>query len=269
MYSQPIERHHPACVVILVDQSHSMIDSVAGSDVSKCDALAAAVNRLLRNLVLQCQRGDQIRDYFHIGLIGYGGTALPAWGGALEGQHLVPISTVADHPVRMRIDAISDAQYEEPVWLEPLANGGTPMMAAIDMAGHLVVDWANEHMDCFPPIVINVSDGEATDGDPRPIAAQLREIHTDDGALLFFNVNISSEPGPAVEYPSSPQGLPDEYARMLFEMSSELTPFMVAVARGMGLAINPGARGFVFNADDSRLGEFLDVGTRVSRVADR
>lgn len=272
MYSQPIDRHHPGCIVLLVDQSASMGDAMGGSTHAKSVMLAQAVNRLIANLVLQCQRGDEIRDYYQLGLIGYGGHVGPGWGGVLAGQHLVPISVVADHELRMVTDVLPgspDVSIDLPVWLEPQAEGGTPMTAAIDMAGAIVVEWANENPGSFPPIVVNVSDGEATDGDPRPIAAQLRDIHTNDGDLLLFNVNLSADAAPSIEYPSSPQRLPNDYAKTLFEMSSPLTPFMLAVARGMGWSVSDGARGFVFNADAARLSEFLDVGTRVSRVSDR
>jgi hypothetical protein len=275
MYSQPIDRHHPGCIVMLVDQSGSMLDPMGGSTQPKSVMLAQAVNRLIANLVLQCQRGEEIRDYYKLGLIGYGGEARdvgPAWGGALAGQHLIPISVVADHELRMVSDVMPgspEVSIDLPVWLEPRASGGTPMSAAIDMAGAMLVEWANENLDSFPPIVVNVSDGEATDRDPRQMASQLRGIHTNDGELLFFNVNLSADTAPSIEYPSSPQHLPNEYAKTLFEMSSPLTPFMLAVARGMGWKGEDGARGFVFNADAARLSEFLDVGTRVSRVTDR
>jgi len=272
MYTQPIDRHHPGCILLLVDQSASMQDGFAGTGQTKANSLALAVNRLLRNLVLQCQRGEQVRDYYHIGIIGYGREIGPALGGSLQGQQLVPISLLADYPLRMTTDAMPgspDLRVELPVWIDPKADGGTPMTAAIDLAGSLVVDWANKHLDSFPPIVVNVSDGEATDGDPRSMAAQLREIRTTDGNLLLFNVNLSSEALTAIEYPNSPNRLPNAYAVGLFEMSSELTPYMMAVARGMDLPVNVGARGFVFNADAAKLSEFLDVGTRVSRVPDR
>ena len=86
--------------------------------------------------------------------------------------------------------------------------------------------------------MINISDGAATDGDPRPIAAQLQDIRTSDGNLLLFNVNLSGETVTPIEYPNSPAGLPNPYAVGLFEMSSELTPYMLAVARGMDLPVS-------------------------------
>jgi hypothetical protein len=274
MYTQPIDRAHPGCIAILVDQSGSMQEPFAGGSQSKADALAEAVNRLLRNLVIQCQRGDDIRDYYELALIGYGATVGTAWGGALQGQNLVPIQQVADFPLRLEPDRFPDKaevslDIPVPIWLEPIAGQATPMTQAIDLAGAILVDWANAHFDSFPPIVINISDGAATDGDPRSIAANLRDIHTRDGKLLFFNVNLSASATTPVQYPNSPQGLVDSYAKTLFEMSSELTPYMLAVARGMGIHVGEGARGYVFNADSSALSEFLDVGTRISLVADR
>jgi hypothetical protein len=274
MHSQPIDRAHPGCIAILVDQSGSMDEPFAGGSQTKAEALAEAVNRLLRNLVLQCQRGEEIRDYYQLALVGYGNTVGTAWAGALKGQNLVPITQVADFPLRLESDRFPgepevSLDIPIPIWLEPNAGGGTPMTQAIDLAGAIVVDWANANFDSFPPIVINISDGAATDGDPRSIAASLRDIHTRDGNLLFFNVNLSSSAATPVQYPSSPQGLPDSYARTLFEMSSELTPYMLAVARGMGFEVGDGAHGFVLNADGSALSDFLNVGTQVSQVADR
>jgi hypothetical protein len=272
MYSQPIDRHHPGCILLLLDQSGSMQEPFAASDQTKAVALAQAVNRLIRNLVLQCQRGEQVRDYYHLGVIGYGETTGPAFGGDLAGQQLVPISVAADYPLRLATDRLPgnpEVSVQLPVWVDPKGNAGTPMSAAIDLAGSILVDWANDHLDSFPPIVVNVSDGAATDGDPRGITEQLREVHTVDGNLLMFNVNLSAEALAPIEYPNSPVGLPNPYAVGLFEMSSELTPYMMAVARGMDLPVAEGARGFVYNADAAKLSEFLDVGTRVSQVPDR
>jgi hypothetical protein len=272
MYTQPIDRHHPGCILLLVDQSASMEDAFAAGEQSKATALSLAVNRLLRNLVLQCQRGEEVRDYYHVGVLGYGAAIGPILGGGLTGQQLVPIGLLADYPLRVAPDALPgspDISVPLPIWIESRAEGGTPMSAAIDLAGSLLVDWANEHLDSFPPIVVNISDGASTDGDPRPMAGYLRDIKTTDGNLLLFNVNLSDEPLTPIEYPSSMVGLPNPYARALFDMSSPLTPYMMAVARGMSIPVQDGARGFVFNADAAKLSEFLDVGTKVSQVTDR
>jgi hypothetical protein len=269
MYDQQIDRQHPGCIVFLIDQSASMMEPFAGTQESKSTALARAVNDLIRNLVLQCQRGEDIRDYYQLGIIGYGQTIGPAFGGALKGQQLVQISKIADYPLRMATESMPgspELRIDRPVWVDPVSQGRTPMTAAIDLAGAFLVDWANSHQSSHPPIVLNFSDGEATDGDPRPISAQLRQISTAEGKLLLFNVNLSTSVAAPIEYPNSPAGLPGAYAASLFEMSSPLTPVMMTAAQGLGLPIRQGARGFVYNADSTKLSEFLDVGTRVSLV---
>ncbi len=275
MYTQPIDRNHPGCILFLLDQSASMDEPFGGTGRAKATELAKAVNRLIRNLVLQCQRGNEVRNYYEIGIVGYGQTVGTTLGGRLAGQQLVPISVIADYPLRMVTDSLPgrpEVRIELPLWVDPVANGGTPMTAGIDLAGSFLVDWANHHLSSFPPIVINISDGAATDGDPRPIAAPVAgQIRTSDGNLLLFNVNLSGETVTPIEYPEQCRtDLPNSYAAGgSFEMSSELTPYMLAVARGMDLPVSAGARGFMFNADSAKLSEFLDVGTRVSQVADR
>ena len=77
MYTQPIDRNHPGCILFLLDQSASMEEPFSGTGRSKAAELAKAVNRLIRNLVLQCQRGNEVRNYYEIGIVGYGQTVGP------------------------------------------------------------------------------------------------------------------------------------------------------------------------------------------------
>jgi len=246
-----------------------MNESFVGTSTSKAAASARAINLFLRNLVLQCQRGNEIRDYYQVGIVGYGDTVGPAFRGDLIGQKLVRISMIADYPARMITEPLEgnpNLLIDRPIWVDGKANGGTPMKAGIDLAGSILVDWANRHLNSFPPIVINISGGAATGGDPRLIASQLRDIRTRDGNLLFFNAGLQNDSLPPIEFPNSSRSLQGRYANGLFEMSSELTPYMIAFARGADLPVRHGSRGFVFNADAEKLAELLQVGTRVSTV---
>ena len=118
------------------------------------------------------------------------------------------------------------------------------------------------HPDAFPPIVINITDGEATDGDPRPPAEALRTLATTDGNILLFNMHLSSRSGTPILYPESETGLPDEFARQLFQMSSLLPAAIQEEARKAGYTIGPQSRGFVFNVEIVEMIQFLDLGTR-------
>src|SRR5579862_8560987 len=110
-YSAEISRSNPSCFLFLIDQSGSMQDSidaasVAGSDGparggdgpaptsgrTKAQGVADAINRLLQNLVIKCAKSEGVRDYYHVGVLGYGAKVGSAFGGALAGRALVPIS---------------------------------------------------------------------------------------------------------------------------------------------------------------------------------
>ena len=79
----------------------------------------------------------------------------------------------------------------------------------------------------------------------------------------MFNCHLSSKHGPKVLFPSSEEGLPDEFARRLFAMSSTLPEGLLAVAQREGFGVEANARGFVFNGDLVDVIRFLDIGTRV------
>jgi hypothetical protein len=274
-YTAEISRTNPTCILFLIDQSTSMAGSFGGQPGrTKAEGVADAINRLLQNLALKCAKSDGIRDYFHVGVIGYDATVQPALGGPLAGRRLVPVSTLANNPLRVeqRTRKIEDGagglieqSFKFPVWFEPVAHGNTPMCEALDLARQTVDDFIARAPTCFPPLVINITDGKANDGDPRTPAAALRALATTDGSVLLLNAHLSSTPGPAVLFPAREEDLGDAYARLVFRMSSSLPPRLLEAARGDGFRLAAGARGFVFNADLVAVIRFLDIGTRVAQ----
>ena len=142
-------------------------------------------------------------------------------------------------------------------------DGKTPMVATLKIAAEIAMSFIVDHLECYPPIIIHLTDGEAADGDPEPAAATLRQLSSADGNVLLFNAHLSSRKKPAIEFPDSSIALPDDMARRLFRMSSVLPPPMQATARETGLPISTETRGFVFNADMVSMIRFLDIGTRV------
>ena len=69
---------------------------------------------------------------------------------------------------------------------------------------------------------------------------------------------------PPISFPDSDAGLPNQYAKLLFNMSSTLPEHMRSYAQQQGVAVSEGTRGFVFNADMTSIVQFLDIGTRAS-----
>ena len=276
-YMAQITSNNPACILFLIDQSASMADSFCAreSNTSKADAVADAINNLLRNLTIKCAKGEGIRDYYEVGVIGYGSSVGSAFKGELAGQGFVPISQVANNPFRVeeRIKKIDDGagglvdqKVRFPVWFESSAGGGRPMCQALNLARGSLTDWLNQHPSSFPPIVINITDGESNDGDPTSEAEAIRDLSSDDGNVLLFNLHLSSQHTKSVEFPDSVENLTDKNAKRLFRMSSLLPDFLQDFYRQEDYSVSKKTRGFVFNADIFSVIRFLDIGTRPSSV---
>jgi uncharacterized protein YegL len=275
-YSAEISRTNPSAFLFLIDQSGSMEDGWAGEPgKQKADGLATIINRLLQNLVLKCAKSEGVRDYYHIGVIGYGGAVGPAFGGALAGKELAPISAIANLPARIEertrktddgAGGLIEQSIKFPVWFDPIAKGGTPMCAALTQARKVLTGWLADHPSGFPPIVINITDGESTDGDPSAAAAALRDLQTDDGKVILFNLHLSSQNATPVQFPDDDAALPDKWAKLLFSLSSPLPPFMRSIAGQEGFNVGDAARGFAFNADMVTVIQFLDIGTRPNNL---
>jgi hypothetical protein len=276
-YQAEISRVNPSCFLFLIDQSGSMADPFGAGEIAKrkADGVADAINKLLQNLVIKCAKAEGIRDYFHVGVIGYGARLGPAFGGALAGRDLIPINEVANMPVRIeerakKVDdgagGLVDQSVKFPVWFEAVANGGTPMCQALTMAKSILQNWLAQHPDCFPPVAINITDGEATDGNPLSLAQSVRDLASSDGNVLLFNLHLSSHKATPIVFPDSESNLPDEFARLLFNMSSHLTDYMRSLAQQEGFSVSESTRGFAFNADIVSVIQFLDIGTRTSAL---
>jgi hypothetical protein len=277
-YSAEISRTNPSCFLFIIDQSASMEDpfGTPGSEKPKADGVADAINRLLQDMVIKCAKSEGVRDYYHIGVIGYGANVGPAFGGNLTGQEIVPVSQLADNPARVeerlrKVDDGAGGLLEQatkfPVWFDPIANGGTPMSEALTQAHEMLSNWIEKHPKAFPPVVIHVTDGESTDGDPMDAMQALKDLHTKDGNVLLFNVHLSDNPNAdSLSFPDSANGLPDQYAQTLFEGASVLTPFMRKVAGELGFDVSERTRGFVLNADLPMVVQALEIGTRPSNL---
>jgi hypothetical protein len=134
----------------------------------------------------------------------------------------------------------------------------TRMCEALLLAREVVTDFIALYPRCFPPIVFNVSGGGATDGDPEIVAAGLRDVATEDGNALLFNIYICAEDNEAMKFLGSDGRLNGQLARQLFRMSSRLPPTMIANAN---FPIASDAKGFAVNANLASVIHFLEIGT--------
>jgi hypothetical protein len=277
-YSAEISRDNPSCFLFLIDQSTSMEEEVAAGDATqqKAAGVADTMNRWLQELSIKCAKADGVRDYYHVGVVGYGKKVGPCLNTGSNGQPMVPISQIADNPSRLEertkkmpdgAGGMAEQTIRFPVWFDPIADGGTPMCRAAGEAEQILSDWLSQHPDCYPPIVIHITDGEATDGDPTDRIKNLTSMSSTDGNVMLFNIHLSANPNAnPISFPDSADDLPDDYSRMLFETSSPLTPTMRALAKEHGFSPAESARSFVLNADMVLLVQAIDIGTRPSNL---
>lgn len=279
-YTQEISRARKACFLFLLDQSFSMEEPLGNSDKLKKDELATALNAWLQNMTIRASGDTGIKDWMDVGVLGYrtdeqGNPILEsALQGVLAGRELVSIKDIGENPLRIdqKQQQLPDEETGEmisiaaemPVWVDPKAQGGTPMCNVLHHAYEVLEGWIKEHASSFPPIVINITDGESQDGDPIPYADAVKDLATDDGNVLLFNCHLSMTAADPFMFPASNEILPDDLARVLFDMSSVLPETIYNRAVAEGFELKPNAHGMAFNADMVALLKFLDMGTRAA-----
>lgn len=279
-YTAEISRSNPSCFLFVIDQSGSMSDSYADNGMSKADALAGVINNMLQGLVLKCAKGDSdnpmgIRNYFHVGVIGYGGNGVAlSLNGKNHNQGLLSISDIGNNPMKIEERAkkvpdgaggLVETTVKFPIWFDPIATGGTPMKAAFVKANEIISDWLQQNPNCFPPVVIHITDGESTDGSPLEEMNRLKQLASTDGNVVLFNLHTHARSPISITFPGSEVALPDQYAEMLFEGSSVLPDLFKKVAfNDYGMKLQNDAKAFLLNGAYEVIIMALEIGTRAS-----
>lgn len=278
MYTQSVTRNHRTAFVLMIDESGSMAEEISfrGIRTSKAKAVAVITNELLFELIERARRTEGIRNYYDIAILGYSGedevrSLLP------DEAEMISVEELAALPVRLvqqTIDlrlpdgSIALREIQTPEWIAPKAVGQTPMIEALRTVRDLVARWIarEEHTESFPPIVFNITDGEATDGDEEELihtARQIEALHTNDGNVLVMQIHIGTGDERTLFFPSEGEPLPiNRHARTLYEASSPLPEcFNEAIRAVKGLGVMPPFRGMSFNASVAELIAMLNIGS--------
>lgn len=233
-YKESLSTSHPGYLILLIDQSASMADPFPSGGV-KADECAKAVNRVLRELGLACTVGMDVKNRCDISVISYGAKGSDvknALTGFLGSKPIANMQELVSNVLRIETikrkvsdgaGGLVEIDDDFPIWIEPAAYGSTPMGEAFRNANRLVEAWTINHTSCFPPIVINITDGEPNDALAVKNAAQkLMQTGTNDGQTLVLNIHISAVRSDRIELPSKVEELPDQYSQFLFDISSVL-----------------------------------------------
>ena len=253
----------PCLLVYMVDQSRSMEDLFGNASHSKSVEVANAINDILYEVGLRCiGTAGEIKNRFEVAIIGYGkasNSVQSAWEGPLQNKWVVSIKDIFDFPL--------GEENDKPIWIRPYAINNTPMTKAFENAYRLCQDWISwgNHKDCHPPIIINITDGEATDAGNsyQPLKEQverLKTLTTNFGNAFVLNIHISSSAGDRKLFPNYLDSS-DKFGSLLFNLSSPLNENMIRIASSKGYQVQNGSKGYVFNGNASDLINFLNIGT--------
>ena len=279
-YTAQITRNTPTAFIFLIDQSVSMQNytTLYGEEMPMAEAVARIVNHQLNELVLRCIKGSETRDYYDIAIIGYGEKAYSGWKGELEGRDFVKPSELKEHPYKKITTkketrtrkGVKVVEIEEVQWIEAEATEGwTRVHHAFEKAKGLLDEWMKKHhdKDCYPPTIINITDGEFNGATKEYVlqqANELKSMFTNDGNVILFNIHISANKAVCVTCPASKDEVSfSSLATTMYEMSS-LLPMRysdrIADLRGDGTPNNR-YTAMSINADMSTLIQLMDIGT--------
>lgn len=280
MYEKEITSKYRTAFVIAVDCSRSMAEDTVTPDgrvTTKSIAVAEAVDRIISELIMRARRNGEVRNYYDVALVGY-------WGEQVcpmidPNRFFIPVSELEQCNPGLRAvyrkAKLSSGEWSARAemlecWMKPCAEGETPMFEALSYINHNVSEWCRrpQNADSFPPVIFNVTDGEASDCDAdelRSISGQLKSNHTSDGNVLLINIHISSNiENPSMIFPvDSEIVLCDRYARLLADCSSVMPePFNEMIRLQRGDYASPPFRAMGYNASMTELVTMLNVGSR-------
>jgi hypothetical protein len=217
-----------------------------------------------------------VRDYYDIAVLGYSGDGIVSL--LNDPEPLVPVSRLAALPVdfaetvverRMPDGEATFRKISMPAWIAPKAVGQTPMYEALLQIRDLTQAWCTNpaHSESFPPIVFNITDGEASDCDEREqlaICEKIRTIGTTDGKVLLINIHIATtSDSRSLLFPTEEEIPADNrYARLLHDCSSPMPEELSeAIRQVRGDLAKPPFRGMSYNTSIAELIAILNIGS--------
>ncbi len=284
-YTARVDRAHPTAFVFLIDQSGSMGNTIEVEQmrISKAALVAQSINRIIDEILNRCTKPDEVREYFDIALIGYGSSSNEANliikgnasnKGWLKPKELRDAAKYRKEVIKQTIRGVErEKEIDTPYWIEPTSAAATPMRSAFRMAKGLLEEWCRGRIgqDCYPPVVINITDGVATDATEEQmieIANEVKEIHTIDGNVLVFNIHLSSDKSEGVVFPTDESQVGNKYSQMLYKMSSKLPKLYNNDIKAMvNRDANGGYRAMGYNASVDFV-RMLNIGTITNMAND-
>lgn len=275
-YSAKISSLNPVAIVVMVDQSGSMSEYITWNhtQTTKAAAVSEVINNLLSEFAARSRSENSYRHYYDLMVVGYSGDGVKSLLATEDSFFLTPSQLMGSVKRMQNIQRqrqLPDGRMimtniEQRIWIEVTAEGRTPMRAAFSTVHTQLKFWCATHPNSFPPIVINISDGEATDGSHEQLTEmvdKVKSVSTSDGNVLVINIHLSNSSSDSVVFPASKSDLPQDcYAELIFDLSSFMPePFEREIAAGFEHTTPQSYRGMAYNASMTDLVRLLNIGS--------
>ena len=270
MYEKQWSSATPGLLIILVDQSGSMLSPYEGTD-SKTVFATKAVNRVIDTIIQKNFDGEGPKNRCFIAVIGYNHEVKKLCSGYLKD---LDATTLRVETIKKKesdgAGGIITVDYPMPIWIEPITkDGATNMKGAFEMAKAIIEQWIKDKPNNPAPVIINISDGipyyEGKDVDECMaetinVVKDIENNSVSDGNVLIFNAMIHAA-GQRQVFPSSLEECTNKESKFLFEISSVVPDAYKAVARAKELDVKEGSKGCIFEADEVQLISLIDFGS--------
>lgn len=252
----------PGLLIILIDQSGSMLSSYDGND-SKTVCATKAVNKVIDEIIQKNYHGESPKNRCFISVIGYNHDVRELASGYLD--------DLDARPLRRETSKNADGiLMPMPIWVEPITqDGATNMKGAFEMAKAIIEKWMQDKPQNPAPVIINISDGvpyyDSKDvaecmSETIGVAKSIMNLSVEDGNVLIFNALIR-EAGQKQAFPNSLDECNTDESKFLFEISSVVPDAYKAIAKAKELPVKDGSRGCIFEADEVQLIHLIDFGS--------
>ncbi|WP_053976574.1 vWA domain-containing protein [Mangrovimonas xylaniphaga] len=262
----------PGYIIFLVDQSGSMQESYTEGK-TRAEFTSLVINRTINELVNTNMDGEKVKDRVFVSMIGYGGSSALA----VDDIRSDYLSSFADNPLRMEnlkrkvsdgAGGLIEIDEQMPIFIEPTANGLTPMADALTFAKELIEGWLQKKPENPAPIIINISDGLPYTGSSVDdamnkaisVSKDIMSINSADGNPLIFNSHIG-DGGKKCGFEESESELSDDQAKFLFKISSKVPDSYKQAAVKQDFKVKSESRGFVSNAEPEEFIKFINFGS--------
>ena len=261
----------PGLLIILLDQSGSMLEQYEGAD-SRTVYASRAVNKVINNIIQKNFDGDAPKNRCFISVIGYNHNVKELCSGWLK--------DLASNPLRYEnlkqkmpdgTGGIIEVDVQQPVWIEPInADGATNMLGALQLAKQLAEKWISDNADYPAPVIINISDGvpyyngkdvRECMKETTALAQEIMNLSNADGNVLIFNAQIDNKGNDNIVFPTERNKISQEEAQFLYDITSEVPASYKDAAEKNDLPVDNGSKGCIFNADGVQLVQLIDFGS--------